>query len=65
MRFTHYIDMAYPDALQEVMINEGFVAAAALFQRFHLAYCVGEEAKIKIRKGSQLAQGHTANQWMN
>lgn len=48
------------------MVHEDFVVAvAALFQRFHLAYHADEEAKVKTRNGCQLAQDHTANQWMN
>lgn len=52
--------------MQKVMINEDFViAVAALFQRFHLAYLVDEEAKIKLKKSYQHTQDHTLNRWMN
>ena len=41
------------------------VFAAALLRGFNPVYHVGEEAKIKLRKGYQLAQDHTASQWTN
>lgn len=37
------------------------VVAATLLGKLLFAYCVDEEAKIKLRKGYQLTQDHTAN----
>lgn len=41
------------------------VVVAAALSRFPFAYQVGEETKIKLREGYQLAQDHAASQWMS